>query len=360
MRDLATVQVSIVNEITDVYRFELFEQLGKRVDLKVSYYYKTWPARMLILPEESPYNFQHQFLLGRVWSLFFDRHFWKSSVVFIGGYNSLWMWGLFVMCWLTRKRLVMMSDSNDYLEVRKSRWLILFKRVMLFPLVKTMMFLCCGQANRRYWQFYGVSESRLVAAPYAVDSRTFYCHSAHKLTEGRCQFLFVGRLVVAKNLPVLITAFRQLCQVTSGVELVVVGSGVEESRLRQLALGLPVTFVGGQPRDKVVAFVAAADVFVLPSVDEPWGLVVNEAMLMKKPLILSHAVGASEDLLVEGENGFCFDPANVDELVEKMRFFVDNPEKISEFGERSLALVQGFTLDRMIEGYVEAIERCVG
>jgi glycosyltransferase involved in cell wall biosynthesis len=359
MKSVSRACVSVFNEIPDGYRFELFERLGQQVDLNVYYQHMVSRDRILTLPEETPFEFGHRFLMGRLWSLVGDRHFWRSSIVIVGGYNSLFLWVVFVLCWVSRKKMVMMSDSSDYFEYRKPRLFLMAKRLFVRPLVKTMLFLCCGQANKRYWVYYGVADDQFVYAPYAVDGRTFIPSVHRERRSGVCRFVFVGRLVAAKNLTLLIIAFRQLYQSGAVVELVIVGQGDQFVELCELAQGLPVTFAGGQPRNQVVTYMDAADVFVLPSVDEPWGLVVNEAMLMKKPLILSHAVGASEDLLVEGENGFCFDPENVDELVEKMRFFVDNPEKIAEFGVRSFELVQGFTLDRMLEGYMEAIRQCV-
>lgn len=130
-------------------------------------------------------------------------------------------------------------------------------------------------------------------------------------------FLFVGRLVAQKNVKTVLRAFARLNQKKN--RLVIVGDGPEMNPLRILAreLNIQVLFTGRLEGDALNAWYNVADVFVLASYQEPFGAVTNEALLAGCPVLVSQKAG-SACLVVEGENGYIFDPHKVDELVRKM------------------------------------------
>ena len=130
-------------------------------------------------------------------------------------------------------------------------------------------------------------------------------------------FLFVGRLVAPKNVKVILRAFARLDQKRN--LLVIVGDGPEFPHLILLAkqLNLQVRFTGRLEGDALYAWYNAADVFVLASRQEPFGAVTNEALLAGCYVLVSQKAGSS-CLVVEGENGYTFEPDDIDALVEKM------------------------------------------
>ena len=84
-----------------------------------------------------------------------------------------------------------------------------------------------------------------------------------------------------------------------------------------------------------------AEVFVLPSNSETWGLSVNEAMACGKPVIVSDNCGAAADMINEGINGFVFEAGNVESILDKMNLLLD--ADLSSFGEASKKIVQQFS-----------------
>ena len=90
-------------------------------------------------------------------------------------------------------------------------------------------------------------------------------------------------------------------------------------------------------------FLAQSDVLILPSKSEPWGLVVNEAMVCGMPVIVSETCGCVADLVKNDLNGFTFDPGNEKELERAMQFFIQNPEKIPAMGKASEKLIAPFS-----------------
>ena len=141
-------------------------------------------------------------------------------------------------------------------------------------------------------------------------------------------FVFVGRFVDKKNLPHLVESFA--CYVASAGakaegrarRLVLVGSGSEEPRLRAMieALGLSdrVDFPGFLPAQAVSRILADALALVLPSVEEQWGLVVNEALAFGLPVIVSQQVGSRDALVRDGVNGHVVASDSVEQLAHAM------------------------------------------
>lgn len=129
------------------------------------------------------------------------------------------------------------------------------------------------------------------------------------------RFLYVGRLVEVKNLELLVRTFNEM----PDLELTIVGFGPLEGALKALA-GPNVRFLGAVDNDKLPEVYRGADVFVLPSRLEPWGLVVEEALNNGTPVIVSDRVGCKDDL-VTAETGLVFrhdDAASLKAAVRQM------------------------------------------
>ncbi|MGD9591748.1 MAG: glycosyltransferase family 4 protein, partial [Candidatus Berkiella sp.] len=119
------------------------------------------------------------------------------------------------------------------------------------------------------------------------------------------QFLYVGRLAPEKNLELLISVFEQLPHFS----LTLVGQGPLEKSL-QKRLPVNVKMLGHISNHELAHLYAAHDVLVLPSLREPWGLVVEEALYHGLPVIVSDKVGCANDLVLRQQVGTTFDSNN--------------------------------------------------
>lgn len=135
--------------------------------------------------------------------------------------------------------------------------------------------------------------------------------------EGKKVFLFVGRLVELKNVNTAIGAFSRLDQDKN--VFVIVGDGPERNKWEQLAheLNTNVIFTGRKEGHELNAWYNLADIFVLPSFQEAFGAVTNEALLAGCYALASNKAGSS-CLIEEGVNGFTFSPMDVDGLATRM------------------------------------------
>ncbi len=142
--------------------------------------------------------------------------------------------------------------------------------------------------------------------------------------DGKKVFLFVGRLVLLKNVPTILRAFSALDQREN--VLVIVGDGPEREYLKILAdeLDVNVLFTGRLEGDALNVWYNLADFLILASYQEAFGAVTNEALLDGCYVLISNKAGSS-CLVEEGVNGYTFSPMDVEELVGKMQMIRDFP-----------------------------------
>ena len=209
--------------------------------------------------------------------------------------------------------------------------------------------------NKNFIMPMSVSENRLVAAGESLPDK-----DELKKTIGivnKRTFLFVGRLAPEKHVDLLIDAYAALKKNESDISLLIVGDGSEAEMLKKKTADLnleDVHFMGYVLFPEIVRYYKMADVFVLPSVYEPWGLVVNEAMIMGIPVIVSDKVGCRTDLVIEGKNGFIFSNCNADDLAKKMKSFSD--KVIGRFSEWSRKRASEWNYTYYLKCFNEAIE----
>jgi glycosyltransferase involved in cell wall biosynthesis len=246
----------------------------------------------------------------------------------------------------------------DSTEIDKSRtqWKELIKRIFIGRVKRAFAY---GTSSAEYLLRLGIKQERIVRRCQAADTI-----SLEKWLERAEQFRirsnldntvvlgYVGRLAPEKNLFVLLKAFSALEHSKRGHQLIIVGDGPSRGELEQFVgdNGIKgVRFVGSVPPEQVGSWMSQFDVFVLPSSSEPWGLVVNEAMFLGIPTVVSRQCGCCADLIQDGVTGFSFSANDVSELSKIIETLSVNPklrndiglagkEKIAEFTPRTAAL----------------------
>lgn len=184
------------------------------------------------------------------------------------------------------------------------------------------------------FRHYGMPEERIFLSPMMVNNAKFAYHqtrSGNKFT-----FLYVGRIVAVKNVELMIKAFLIKFKDNENVELRIVGTGDLLVNLRdEYGFNKNVLFEGAKYGKDLIEAYRSANVFVLPSSYEPWGLVVNEAMCASLPVIVSDQVGAAWDLVQGRNTGFIFKYDDATELACRMSEIYDNKQLYSEYSENA-------------------------
>lgn len=163
-----------------------------------------------------------------------------------------------------------------------------------------------GRSGVRLMRFWGWPEERISTGLYAADDALFT--DGVPLPQRPRRMLFIGRLIPRKNILPFCRTFIAAGAPEQGWTLDVYGSGEQKAELCQLAATCPAIAIHDfvQP-EKIAALYREARVFVLPSLEEHWGLVVHEAALSGCIQLLSEGIGAAEDFITE-RNGVAFNP----------------------------------------------------
>jgi glycosyltransferase involved in cell wall biosynthesis len=286
----------------------------------------------------------------------------NPEVILIPGYYTIP--ALAAVLWARRhkKRTVLMSESTRQDHPRKP-YLEWAKRTILPRLFDTVV--AGGKRQIGYMRELGFADSR-IARNYDVVDNDYFAAETERLRAERKPasfnlpdryFLYVGRLAAEKNLDGLLREFSVYQQRGGTWSLVLVGDGPMATALgRTVAekdLGSSVVFAGLQDTRGMLPYYAFAGCFILPSWREPWGLVVNEAMSSRLPVILSDRCGCAEDLLHCGLNGYVFDPSVAGGLAQLMATVsgLDEPERRA-LGQRSSEIISGYSLSSWAEEVV--------
>lgn len=256
--------------------------------------------------------------------------------VIASGYNDLCLIRVSLWCRRNSVPCFLWADSNVRSEFT-TRWRSLLKRVLLPRILRACAgVLVFGSLGAAYFRNYGVGSDRLFAVPvvpdfnrYTAPSETAIRHARarFRLPAGRRRFVFSGRLVDTKRVDLLIDAFTVLADERPEWDLLIVGDGPLGDALQQRVpkrLRGRVASVGFIDDDEVVgALFNLADVLVLPSDREQWGVVVSEAAAAGLALVVSDVVGVGPELVKVGENGYVFQRGDAGDLLRCLRLITD-------------------------------------
>lgn len=234
-----------------------------------------------------------------------------------------------------------------------ARWKSLLRRILLTWIYRHVdLALSPGQENRRYLKAMGLPESRIRHMPHAIDIQRFSAtdpETARRAAAMRADlgisssalvFLFAGKFVHHKQVHVLLSAFKALQDKLPDEEmhLVLAGDGPEDPNLREQAAELSsVHFTGFRNQSQMPETYRMADVYVLPSLRDTWGLGLNEALTAGCVAIASDRVGAAPDLLKDKPYGRIFTCGDAMALCTTMLELARNRADLQELGRQAAA-----------------------
>ena len=290
------------------------------------------------------------------------------------GWNRKFCLQTLLACWKAGVPTLMRGDSQLHTASSAARRAIKYLPYRwLLPRVATHLYV--GQRNLQYLLHYGVTKERLFFVPHCVDNDFFSRGASAAKSSGRIESirkelgisrdafvaLFVGKFIREKQVEDFIQACGQL-GVTNGrpVHGVLVGDGPLRPKLERMAglCGDRIHFVGFRNQSELPAWYAAADVLVLPSASETWGLVVNEAMASGLPAVVSNAVGCAPDLIDQGDTGFVYPVGDVAALTNCLRSLeAACRTRLPEVRHAVRSKVACYSIERATEGLLAALQR---
>jgi len=282
------------------------------------------------------------------------------DVVAISGYARPSMLAALCWCLWHRKPAILLSETTEYDEAR-SWWKEAIKSWLI---ARFQAALVGGQPQKRYLIKLGMPAEAIYLGYDVVGNDVFHPDRIKSLPRPieRPFFLSIDRFVTKKNLPFLISAYAAYRQLAGdrAWDLMLCGDGELRAQLAAqittLELQDYIHLPGFLQQDRLLPYFAHAGCFIHASTQEQWGLVINEAMAAGLPVLVSNRCGCFEDLVIEGTNGFGFDPYNQAQLTSLMLDIGAGEVDIEEMGRAALTHIQNFAPDYFASGLIQAIE----
>jgi glycosyltransferase involved in cell wall biosynthesis len=271
----------------------------------------------------------------------------RYDALIVNGWHYKSAWQAMRACWRTNTPVMVRSDSH--LHTQRAA----VKRVAKWPfyrwfISKLNACLPVGHWSRDYFLHYGAQPERIFIVPHVVDT-DYFSRESERLLPQRSElrsrwglddhaavFLFAGKFIDKKRPMDFVRAIGKASKIAPVAGLMV-GDGQLRGECEAVARAnnLPVKFAGFLNQSEVAKAYVAADALVLPSNDETWGLVVNEAMACGRPCFVSDRVGCGPDLIVSGETGGVFSLGDMDQLAGLMADYGIEPFSLPGMGRKA-------------------------
>lgn len=298
----------------------------------------------------------------------------KFDVLWIHGYARWFHW----VAMIAAKRLgIKVLIRDEATLISRQRSVIKSKaKKLFFYLLKSVCdgFLAIGTLNREYYLHHGIKEDQIFLMPYSVDNHYFQDKSGASkalrealikelgLDKERPVIMYASKMTERKRPEDLLEAYIRLSPDGESEPhpcLLFIGDGEQRKGLKKRVSELgwrSVKFLGFLNQSKLPHYYDLCDIFVLPSVHEPWGLVVNEAMNAGCSVIVSDQVGCGLDLVKDGENGHIFKAKDVEKLYKALDNILGDPQKCRSMGQKSFGIIQKWGLDEDVVGLMTALK----
>jgi 1,2-diacylglycerol 3-alpha-glucosyltransferase len=287
----------------------------------------------------------------------------EPTILAISGYFDPSMLAALFWCRLRNKPAILFSETTET-DFERVWWKEKIKSLIVNQFQAALV---GGQPHKRYLIKLGMPEQAIFVGYDIVGNDTFHPQQIRTLPKPLEQpfFLTINRFVAKKNLPFIIDSYAKYRQQAGDNtwDLVLCGDGELrpqiEQQITELGLQNVVHLPGFLQQAEMLPYFAHAGGFIHGSTMEQWGLVVNEAMAAALPVLVSNRCGCFEDLIIEGVNGFGFDPENSSQLTNLMLTISAENFARQKMGQAGLKHIQNFAPDRFANGLMQAVNYAI-
>ena len=342
--------------------FSELSRLGLKTDLSIH----TYPYEVLF-PDKAIEHIGHVEKTQKLLAALRDH---QPGIVYLNGYYDPSYWFVLAYCKIKKIKVVLDFESSE-ISRRRVWWKEELKKAFLS---QCNALVCLGQKAAEYALKLDVKRERILStknvgvdndALLEIFTREFRLREHRKAETGlpRYNFLYAGRFVERKNLDMFIRAFHEAKSFSAhGNEwgLILSGEGNQKPRLQELISSLGCESIHWmEPCEwyEVPIRYTLADIAVLPSTFEPFGFLTNEAMVYSMPVLVSERCGSASDLVIDGLNGFRFDPSNQPDFTSKLLWFMDHPEKFRQMGSNGKVIIDQWSPDIITEELIQSFHK---
>ena len=277
----------------------------------------------------------------------------KPDVVVGSEYNPTILQALYY-CKTKKIPFVSWTDGTLFSE-RNRNFVQKFLRRMVVS--KASAYIASSTKSKEAQIYYGADEKKCHISYLAVDVEKYI---QEPQASGKGKILCVGSLIERKGVDLLLEA---LANVSCEYSLYLAGDGCEKENLQKKAADLKIAdkvyFLGQLKTEELLKHYADSDLFVFPTREDCFALVILEAICSKLPIICSKYADGAYDLIEEGKNGYIIDPYNTQEFAKYIETVLADKALCEKMQEQSDKVIDKFRFANIAKGYVAAIEACL-
>jgi glycosyltransferase involved in cell wall biosynthesis len=364
--------VLLLTNVPTPTRFPVFESLTEQVDLTVCFCQGYDPARVWRARPQSE-RVHYEMLAAStlplpggieiVWNPGLWARLRRDPFdVYIAGENFTNLLSVLTLWRAARhwkKPFALWSEAIDS-AYASGNWVSNLYRRWLYP--RTDAFIAYGERAKAFLTRRGASPERIVLGLQVIPPEQLPAPAVDKAglgLEGKTVVLSVCYLTPRKGVKYLVSAFQAIAGEKDVLALV--GSGPEEAVLRQMSQGdSRIMFPGYFDGAEKSSWYAAADLFVLPTLHDPWGIVVNEAMAFGLPIITTESAGCVPDIVKDQENGFVVPAGDENALSAALARLSKDADLRRQMGQHSRAIIADYTTEAARDRFLLVIEQALG
>lgn len=361
------MKILYLNNIPSPYRVDFFNELGKHCELTVLFERLSASDRDKRWKANEFRNFNGIFLKGK--NIGTDASFCPEVIrylkrdydaIILGGYSSpTYMLAMEFM--KLRKISFLMNADGGF--IKSDSWIM--KKIKTHYIGMASGWLSSGGETNKYLMHYGADNNYIYQYPFSSVSDKQLCHTDEEekrhlkeqlgLKEKKVA-IAVGQFISRKGFDYLIQAAGKIPK-EYGIILIGGQAGNEFINLRKINSATNVHFQDFMSKEQLGLYYRAADIFVFPTREDIWGLVLNEAMSYGLPCVASVKANASIELIEEDINGYLIDPDNIELMTEQMlRLFEDDNKRIN-MGLNALKTSSDFTIEKMALRHIDIVNK---
>lgn len=357
-------KVLFITNIPAPYRIDFYNELGKYCDLTVIFEAKRAPGITFNWKEDSINSFKAVFLKeGNIeekkidWSIFKHIRYLDYDFLFITNYAYLTEMAALLSIKLRGKTYFYELDG----AMAKHGEGFIKQSFKSFFLKGAKAYISPSDVSDEYIRFYTGRKSTIIRYPFTSLSandiiRNVLSDDEKKRIRRRIGIkeskviLAVGQFIYRKGFDVLIESVRGMDK-NIGI-YIVGGKPTEEYLEKQSRYNLTsVHFEGFKTKEELAEYFKASDLFVLPTREDIWGLVINEAMAYGLPVVTTNKCVAGIELI---EDKDCLiDTDNAEQLKSILEKLMSNAELRNKYAENNLKKIQGYTIEKMVQVHLD-------
>ena len=286
-----------------------------------------------------------------------------TDIIWLHGIKNWYNLCIIFIAKIFNKKVFIRDEANHF--SKKRSFLNKIFNYFFYKFIDNFIdvYLAIGSQNKKYYLDHNIENKKIVIVPYTVDNNFFNKKNKFKNNK-KLTYIFAAKLIKKKGANILLEAINILNhnkKFNYNSEFLIIGDGYMKYSLHDYAKinNLKnVKFIPFKNQKKLSELYQKSDVFIIPSLFEPWGLTVNEAMAAENAIISSSAVASAYDLVSNNVNGYRFKNGDSKDLANKILKIFKNRKKIKKYQSNSLKIISKWNFNQCFLGIQKAINKC--